>query len=85
MTHITESDLKTRGIFALEEALRRDSEVILSVKGEGRYAIMDLARYQYLRECELEVALSQARADVAAGRVIRETSREHLSRLDRMK
>lgn len=84
MTHISANELKTRGVAAIEQALSGQSEAILSVRGKDRYAIVDLAHYQYLRECELEVALNQARADVAAGRAVRESPAEHLSRLDKM-
>jgi hypothetical protein len=48
-----------------------------------RFVVMDLARYEYLRECELEAALSQSRADMNAGRFVIETPEEHLARLER--
>ena len=37
---------------------------------------------QNLRESDLETALTEARADLAAGRVVRENPEEHLARLD---
>ena len=43
---------------------------------------MDIAHHQYLRECELEAALNQSRADVAAGRALQESAEAHLERLD---
>jgi hypothetical protein len=48
-----------------------------------RFVVMDLARYEYLRECELEAALSQSRADMNACRFVIETPEEHLARLER--
>jgi len=46
---------------------------------------MKLDRYQHLRECELDVALAETRADLAAaGRVSRESAEAHLERLDAM-
>ncbi|WP_348683272.1 hypothetical protein [Acidovorax soli] len=82
MPHISANDLKTKGIAAIEILLTEHDEVIVSVRGKDRFVVMDLAHYQHLRECELEVALAQARADVAAGRAVQETPEAHLARLD---
>jgi hypothetical protein len=43
---------------------------------------MDIAHHQYLRECELEAALNQSRADLASGRALQESTEAHLERLD---
>lgn len=37
-----------------------------------------------LRECELDAALAETRADLAAGRFVEESAAEHLARLDRL-
>jgi PHD/YefM family antitoxin component YafN of YafNO toxin-antitoxin module len=82
MNHLSANDLKTRGVSAIESALADHTEAIVSVRGKERYVVMDLAQYQHLRECELESALAQARADVAAGRAIRESAQAHVARLE---
>jgi hypothetical protein len=46
---------------------------------------MDIAHYQYLRECELEAALAESKADLAAGRYVKEPPEAHLVRLVAMK
>lgn len=84
MSHISANELKTRGIAAIEQALAEQPEAIVSVRGKDRFVVLDIAQYQRLRECELEVALADARADVAAGRVVRESPEAHLARLDAM-
>ena len=84
MSYISANELKTRGIAAIEQALATEQEVIVSVRGKDRFVILDIAQYQRLRECELEVALAEARSDVAAGRVVRESPESHLARLDAM-
>ena len=84
MSHISANELKTRGIAAIEQALAEHPEAIVSVRGKDRFVILDIAQYQRLRECELEVALAEASADVAAGRVVRESPEAHLARLDTM-
>lgn len=82
MNHVSANDLKTRGVSAIESALAEHTEAIVSVRGKDRYVVMDLAHYQHLRECELESALAEARTDVAAGRVIRESAQAHVARLE---
>ena len=84
MNHISANELKTRGIAAIEQALAEQTEAIVSVRGKDRFVVLDMAQYQRLRECELEVALAEARADIAAGRVARESPEAHLARLDAM-
>ena len=84
MSHISANDLKTKGIAAIELALSTASEAIVSVRGKDRYVVMDMAHYHYLRECELDAALAQTRADLAAGRMVQESPEAHLARLDAM-
>lgn len=85
MNHLNANDLKTRGVVAIESALKQSPEAIVSVRGKERFVVMDLAHYQHLRECELEVALAQAKADVASGRAIKESAKDHVARLVAMK
>lgn len=82
MTHISANDLKTKGVAAIEAALAQQPEAIVSVRGKDRFVVMDLAHYQYLRECELEAALAETRADLAAGRYVKESPEAHLLRLE---
>lgn len=82
MTHISANDLKTKGVAAIEAALAQQPEAIVSVRGKDRFVVMDLAHYQYLRECELEAALAETRADLAAGRYAKESPEAHLLRLE---
>ena len=81
MSHLTANDLKTKGVAAIESILAEHSEAIVSVRGKERFVVMDIAQYHYLRECELEVALAEARADLAAGRFIQESPEEHVTRV----
>ncbi|MEO6032501.1 MAG: hypothetical protein ABIP61_11465 [Burkholderiaceae bacterium] len=85
MTHITANDLKTRGIAAIEASLAGGrTEAVVSVRGAERYVVMELAHYQHLRECELEAALAESRADIAAGRFVVESPAKHLTRVQAM-
>jgi PHD/YefM family antitoxin component YafN of YafNO toxin-antitoxin module len=82
MPSISANDLKTKGISAIEAELANQPEVIISVRGKDRFVVMDIAHYHYLRECELEAALAETRADLATGRFIKESAAEHVARLD---
>jgi len=84
MSHISANDLKTKGISAIELALNNAPEAIVSVRGKDKFVVMDLAHYHYLRECELDAALAETRADLAAGRAIHESPAEHLARLEKL-
>jgi PHD/YefM family antitoxin component YafN of YafNO toxin-antitoxin module len=84
MSHITANDLKTKGIAAIEAVLQDQTEAIVSVRGHARFVVMDLEHYQHLRQCELETALIQSRADVAAGRFVDESAEQHVARIKKM-
>jgi len=81
MATISANDLKTKGIAAIEAALLDQLEGIVSVRGKDRFVVMDLDRYHYLRECELESALAETRADLAAGRFVVESAEDHMWRI----
>jgi PHD/YefM family antitoxin component YafN of YafNO toxin-antitoxin module len=84
MNHISANDLKTKGIAAIELALSDAPEAIVSVRGKDRFVVMEVAQYEYLRGCELDAALAETRADLAAGRVVQESPQAHLDRLNAM-
>jgi hypothetical protein len=82
MNHLTANDLKTRGVAAIEASLADGrTEVIVSVRGKDRYVVMDIAHYQHLRECELEAAVAETRADYAAGRYSVASPAAHVSKV----
>jgi PHD/YefM family antitoxin component YafN of YafNO toxin-antitoxin module len=81
MNTVTANELKTRGISAVESRLQVDEEVVISVRGQDKYVVMDLEKYAKLREYELEIALHEARADVDAGRHRIESVNDHIQRV----
>ena len=83
MPHISANDLKTKGVAAIEAMLANHSEAIVSVRGKDKFVVMAIAQYNYLRECELEAALAETRADLAAGRLLQESAEAHVSRLSK--
>ncbi len=81
MPHISANDLKIKGVSAIESLLTTQPEAVISVRGKERFVVIDMDRYNYLRECELESALAQTRADLAEGRFIKGSAEDHLARL----
>jgi len=81
MGTIAANELKTRGISSISEQLADEPEAFISVRGKKRYVVMDIKHFQYPRECELEAALLEAKADLAAGRVKVESVEEHMKRI----
>ena len=84
MTQLTANDLKTKGIAAIEAALADKPEAIVSVRGKDRFVVMEIEQYHYLRECELEAALAETRADVAAGRFEKGSPAAHIKRVKKI-
>lgn len=81
MFNLTANDLKTKGIAAIEAVLAERPEAIVSVRGKERFVVMEIAQYHHLRECELEAALAETKADIAAGRFNKGTPAAHVKRV----
>jgi len=81
MTNIAANDLKTKGVSVLEKALEGGGEAIITVRGEQKYVVINMKQYDRLREYELEIALLDARADIAEGRSRLESVDEHMKRV----
>ena len=81
MNPISANDLKTKGVGAIDQALQDQTEAAVTVRGEVKYVVMGKDQYQYLRECELEAALAESKADLDAGRFVKETVAQHLRRI----
>lgn len=78
---VSANDLKMKGISALEAELAEHSEAIITVRGKSRFVVMSMEQYNHLRECELEAALLEVQADLAAGRTISESVDKHIRRV----
>lgn len=78
---IAANELKVRGVASIDQALREDTEAIISVRGQDRYVVMDLESYNRLRVCELDAALYQCRLEIEAGEGIEESAEEHVARI----
>ena len=79
---MTVSDLKTNGISHIERLLQDEEEVVVSVRSKPRYVMMDIVRYDFLRECEIAAACAQTREDMAGGRYRDKSADAHLARIN---
>ncbi len=81
MTSITANDLKTKGVSVLESALQQSGEAVITVRGKRRYVVLDFSTYNKLREYELDIALQEARDDIANGNYKTESVDKHMERV----
>jgi len=79
---ISANDLKVKGVSLLDNLLSTLDEVLISVRGKNKYVVVDMARYEYLRECELEQAYREVQADIKNGKSKVMTAEEHIKALD---
>jgi len=80
---ITANELKTKGISILNEETSEGDEVIITVRGKSKYVVLPMEKYNYLRECELEAALHEARKDIKEGKIFKESVQKHIKRITR--
>ena len=81
MSVISVKNLKTKGVKAIEDALLAQWEAPVTVSGQVKYVVMSNAQYQHLRECELAAVLAESKADLEAGRFVKETVAQHIQRI----
>ncbi|WP_129408508.1 prevent-host-death protein [Marinitoga lauensis] len=61
---ISATDLKKNGVSIISKIIKKTGEAIISVRGKGKYVILPLETYNYLKECELEAALLEIKEDI---------------------
>ena len=81
MNTITANQLKTKGVSAIENNLSGNHELVITVRGKEKFVVMDMKHYNYLRECELDAALHQAKIDYRDGNYITESVEDHIKRI----
>lgn len=81
MNTITANQLKTKGVSILESELANQKELVITVRGKEKFVVMNMDQYNYLRECELDAALHEAKADYQNGNFVTESVEKHIERL----
>jgi PHD/YefM family antitoxin component YafN of YafNO toxin-antitoxin module len=81
MNTITANQLKTKGVSVIQNNLLNNKELVITVRGKEKFVVMDMNHYNYLRECELDAALNQAKTDYESGNYITENVDAHIKRI----
>ena len=81
MKTITENQLKTEGISAIESNLDKQHELIITARGKEKFVVIDMQQHNYLRECELDTALHETRSDYQAGKYVTESIENHIKQV----
>jgi prevent-host-death family protein len=80
---ITANELKTKGVTILNDETSDGTEVIITVRGKSKYVVLPIEKYNFLRECELDAALLEAKKDIKEGKFIKESVEKHIKRITR--
>lgn len=81
MNTIVANDLKVKGVSVLTQALKKDKEAIITVRGKEEFFVIKPDYYHFLRNCELEAALYESQQDIKDGNFVIESVDEHIKRL----
>ena len=81
MNTITANQLKTKGVSIIESELASKNELVITVRGKEKFVVMNMDQYNYLRECELDSALHEAKADYQKGNFVIESVEKHIERV----
>ena len=60
-------DLKRTGLSKIKQMFLNEPDIIIQDRGKDTCVLVDLAHYNFLRNCELEIALNQAKKDIKKG------------------
>ena len=80
---ITANELKTKGVTVLTDETSDGTEVIITVRGQNKFVVLPIEKYNYLRECELEAALLESKRDLKEGKFVKESVEKHIKRITR--
>jgi len=80
---VAANDLKVKGVSLFEKLLDSLDEVLISVRGKNKYVVVDIERYEKLREYELEHALREVREEIKSGASRPMSAQEHIEAVRR--
>ena len=79
---ISANELKVKGVSVFENMLDTLDEVLISVRGKNKYVVVDMERYEYLRECELEQAYREVQENIKEGKSKVMSAKQHIEELN---
>ena len=78
---ISANEVKKRGVSVFDEMLKKFSEIAITFRGKKKYIVMDIKRYEELREKELELAYKEVMEDYKNGDYRIVSAKEHINSL----
>jgi hypothetical protein len=78
---ITANELKTRGIKIIEAKANENREILITLRGITKYAIVPIEYFNELRKYEIEMALKDSITDIKNGKFIEESVAKHIKRI----
>jgi PHD/YefM family antitoxin component YafN of YafNO toxin-antitoxin module len=78
---ISANEVKKRGVSIFDEMLKKFSEIAITFRGKKKYIVMDIKRYEELRQKELELAYKEVMEDYKNGDYRIVSAKEHIDSL----
>ena len=78
---IVANELRTKGVKALNDALKDEDEAYISIRGKPEYVVIKAEKYEKLKELELDIAYLEAIHDLENGDYTTETAKAHIESL----
>ncbi len=78
---ISANEIKTKGVSIFSKLLSKCEEVIINVRGKNKYVVMDIKRYKYLRELELDAAYQRVMEDIKTGNYKIQKAHQHVNEI----
>lgn len=74
-------ELKRTGFNKLKTMFKDEPDILIQERGKDACVLVEIEHYNYLRTCELEVALLQAKKDIHDGKFYSSVD-SHITRLE---
>jgi len=78
---VNANDIKKRGVSIFEPILKESDEVIINVRGKDKYVVLDINRYNELRENELDLAYLKVMQDIESKNYKIQSAKEHIAEI----
>jgi hypothetical protein len=76
-------DLKRTGLSKIRQMFTNEPDIIIQDRGHDACVLVELEHYNFLRNCELEIALIKAREDIKEGNYIT-GAENHINKMNKI-
>lgn len=81
MQTISANEVKVKGVSLFDSILEKVDEFVINVRGKNRFVVLDIERYNNLRQDELDLAHYRTMKDIQEGKYKKQTASEHIKEL----